>query len=51
MDLIIEKLQRDAAQIERVLSGINDDLSIRTLTEYAAELDARISCTRFGNEE
>jgi hypothetical protein len=51
MDLIIEELQRDAAQIERVLSGVNDDLSLRTLREYAAELDARISHTRFGNDK
>lgn len=51
MNLIIEELQRGAAQIERVMSGINDDLSLRTLREYATELDARISHTRFGSDE
>jgi hypothetical protein len=46
----LDDLRRDADQIERVLTGVNDDDSIRALREYAAELDAAIWRVRYADE-
>ena len=46
----IEELRREADQIERVLTGVNDDESIRALREYAAELDAAIWRVRYNDK-
>ena len=37
-----DALQRDAARARRLAFGLNDPTSIRTLAEYAAELDRRL---------
>lgn len=50
MTTMLNDLRRNAEQIERVLTGINDDESIRALREYAAELDAEIDRVRFADD-
>ncbi|MEG3124427.1 hypothetical protein [Sphingomonas sp. GB1N7] len=50
MTTLLNELRRDADQIERVLTGINDDESIRALREYAAELDAEIERVRYKDD-
>ena len=47
MTTLLKHLRREAAQIERVLTGVNDDESIRALREYAAELDSAIWRVRY----
>lgn len=50
MTTILNELLRDADQIKRVLTGVNDDESVRALREYAAELDAAIWRVRYADE-
>ncbi|KQS04531.1 hypothetical protein ASG11_09940 [Sphingomonas sp. Leaf357] len=50
MTTMLNDLRRNAEQIERVLTGINDDESIRALREYASELDAEIERMRFADD-
>ena len=47
MTTLLDDLRREADQIERVLTGVNDDESIRALRKYAAELDSAIWRVRY----
>ena len=50
MITLLDDLRRVADQIERVLTGVNDDETILVLREYAAELEAAIWRVRYADE-
>ncbi|HEU0067234.1 MAG TPA: hypothetical protein VFQ57_08360 [Sphingomonas sp.] len=44
------KIKRDAERARRIIAGLNDEQSLRTLRRYLAELEAQLQA-RFGVDE